>query len=151
MLNTWYHFLIGKHILVHRFFFLVIIFEGFLAILDAGYHIFGHILTFFGLDTFQFFKCFSGSRKIPKQFQSFVVFLMKLENNIWQPLVIWKNLTGFLRISRKVLSLFWQKTRRAWFAWFYSVSAIYLVECSQLLKRCELFSCNSCLRNAPNF
>ena len=89
MLNTWYHFLIGKHILVHRFFFLVIIFEGFLAILDTDCYIFGHILTFFGLDTFQFFKRFSGSRNIPKEFQSlsfsiqsFVVFLIKLENNI---------------------------------------------------------------------
>ena len=108
------------------------------------------VINDFGLDTFQFFKCFSGSRKIPKQFQSFVVFLMKLEDNNWQPLVIWQNLTRFHEKQSKS-SLFVLTENKAGVICLILLSFSYPVECSQLQKRCDLFSCNSCLRNAPNF
>ena len=140
-------FSIGKHILVHKIYFLC---HNLWELLGNPWYQLSHLLAhydLFSLGHFSIFQMFLGLQKNSEEVSK----LCRFPHEAWkQYLTISGDLTKFDKISRKVLSLFWQKTRRAWFAWFYSVSAIYLVECSQLQKRCQLFSCNSCLRNAPN-
>ena len=141
-------FSIGKHILVHKIHFSC---HNPWELLGNPWYRLSHLLAhsdLFWLGHFSFFQMFLGLQKNSEGVSKLCRFPHEA---LEQYLTASSDLKKFDRISKDFTksSLFVLTKNKARVICLILLSFSYLVECSQLQKRCDLFSSYSCLHNAP--